>query len=149
VKIREAGQRALLSWAEGDAGFVADGSEGMRIVALKNLFDPAEGAAGGARFFAELEAEVAGELSDTCGAVEKITVFPRHAQGVVVVKFATPAAAATCLNTVNGRAFGGRAVAAQLWDGEDYAPAEAEGEEEEAARIAEFGAWLEGAAAKK
>jgi HIV Tat-specific factor 1 len=143
AKIREAGQRALLSWAEGDDGFVADGSEGMRIVALKNLFDPAEGTAGGAHFFEELEVEVAGELEAACGAIEKVTVFPRHAQGVMVVKFSTPAAAATCLNTVNGRAFGGRTVAAQLWAGEDFSEGRAEGEEEEARRLAEFGKWLE------
>jgi HIV Tat-specific factor 1 len=122
-------------------------------VVLRGLFDPAElspAAPGSAAAAAELERDVRGEAA-RAGRVGKLRVFARHPEGVVVVKFEDEEAAAACVASLGGRWFGGRRVAAALWDGlEDFAAAEAAAprsaaeEAEEAARLDAFGRELEG-----
>jgi HIV Tat-specific factor 1 len=138
ARIKELEQQVALSWTE-----EGDETLGLRIVVLRHMFTPAEAAAGGAGFAAELQEDVGAELEAKCGEIEKLTVFARHADGVVVVKFKSAGAAATCLETMNGRFFGGRRIACEYWDGvTDFRPKETEADQ--ARRLEEFGKWLEG-----
>jgi HIV Tat-specific factor 1 len=132
-------QQVRLGWAdEGDEA--GAGAGGLCIVVLRNLFGAAEAAAPG--FVAELCADVAPELEARCGALAKLTVFPRHAEGVAVAKFRTPGGAAACLTAMHGRFFGGRKLAVSYWDGsEDFT--HKEGAQEAASREESFGAWLD------
>ena len=140
ARVRALEQQVRLGWAdEGDEE--AAGSSGLCIVVLRNLFGAAEAAAPG--FVADLCADVAPELEARCGALAKLTVFPRHAEGVAVAKFRTPGAAAACLEAMHGRFFGGRRLVAQFWDGvEDFTHRETEAES--SSREASFGAFLMG-----
>jgi hypothetical protein len=84
-------------------------------VILTGLFDPRElesqlGAA------AELEADVQGECAKM-GPIEKVRLFKGHPAGAVSVKFRTEEGAQEALAKMNGRFFGGRRIAAALWDG--------------------------------
>ena len=164
--IRAASQRALLSWAEGDEGQVAGagarGAEPLKIVQLENLYDAGEAAAAGDSdaFFRELEEDLVPEVERCCGALQKITFFPRRGGGLAVIKFRAAPSATSCITHFNGRHFGGRRIACRYWDGEDFSRAgggagggggegaEGQGGEEdaeaaEARRIEAFGQWLE------
>jgi len=139
ARVRALEQQLRLSWA--DEG--TDEANGLCIVVLRNLFSPAEAAAGGAAFVDELCDDVAPELEARCGPLAKLTVFARHAQGVALAKFAGAGAAARCIELMNGRFFGGRRLACGYWDGvEDFRGKE--GEDEAAGRERDFGQWLEG-----
>jgi HIV Tat-specific factor 1 len=46
-----------------------------------------------------------------------VRLFAGNPKGVVSVKFKAEAAAKSCVEKMNGRFFGGRQVAASLWDG--------------------------------
>jgi hypothetical protein len=64
--------------------------------------------------------ELRDDLEDECsklGPLEKITVFDRHPEGVVIIKFGTAFAAEQCIKTMNGRYFGGRKLQCIYWDG--------------------------------
>jgi hypothetical protein len=111
------------------------------------MFDPAEAAAGGATFLSELEADVVPELEDACGSVSKVTVFTKHPDGVIAVKFSTAGGAATCISAMNGRYYARRKIVASFWDGiTDFSappPPAAVREADDEARIDDFGKWLE------
>ena len=158
--IRAAGQKALLSWAEGDEGFVqgalpggssssGGAGEPLKIVQFENLYDAQEAAAGGAAFLAELREDFVPEV-ERLGAIQKVTFFPQQPGGLAVVKFRSIASATSCLNLFNGRLFGGRRVVCKFWEGQDWRGGEEEEGGEEAAeaaearRIEQFGQWLEG-----
>lgn len=150
ARVRLVEQRLALSWTEaGDDDESSAVGGGVRIVILRNIFDPAEAAQGGPTFLAELEADVVPELEDACGAVSKATVFARHPEGVIAIKFASAAGAAACIGVMNGRFYAQRKISASLFDGvTDFsAPPKfvAAAEADEVARIDDFGKWLEGA----
>ena len=138
ARLRALEQQVQLSWAdEGD-----EAGAGLCIVVLRNMFGRGEAASGEADFADELRADVAPELEARCGALAKLTVFARHAEGVVVAKFREPGGAAACIEAMNGRFFGGRRVACSYWDGrEDFRCKEDESAAER--REASFGDWLE------
>jgi hypothetical protein len=75
----------------------------------------------------------------SCG---QITLFPKHADGVVVIKFESSGSAATCVDVMNGRFFAGRKLECGFWDGTDYTHRESKTEEQE--RAEKFQAWLDG-----
>ena len=76
------------------------------------------------------------------GPLEKITVFSRNSAGPVVVKFGTAYAAEECIKTMEGRWFGKRKLKCHYWDGiTNYSVKE--DDSKEAARLDEFGDWLE------
>ena len=112
------------------------------------MFDPSEATRGGVTFLSELEADVVPELEDACGSVSKATIFARHPEGVITVKFLSAAGAAACIGVMNGRFYAGRKITASLFDGvTDFsAPpvTAAVAIAEEDARIDDFGKWLEG-----
>lgn len=50
-----------------------------------------------------------------------MTIFERHPEGVVIIKFGTAYAAEQCVKVMNGRFFAGRKLQAFYWDGStDY-----------------------------
>ena len=53
------------------------------------------------------------------GVVEKLTLFPHHAAGVIMIKYKSPGAAIAALALFNGRYFGGRRIVAEFWDGKE------------------------------
>ena len=57
------------------------------------------------------------QLDDIFALVAQVKVYPHHVDGVASVKFKAPDAAAKCVSLMSGRFFGGRQVAADLWDG--------------------------------
>ncbi|KAL7517667.1 hypothetical protein ACHAWX_002574 [Stephanocyclus meneghinianus] len=136
-----------VGWDEGENGRIAGGLKGLRIIVLRNMFDPDE-------FLDDANDEKLGALEETVhteceemGTVEKITIFSKHPAGVIIVKFAQPNAASDAVNRFNGRIRrdGKQQVEASYWDGvTDYTVIDEEKEAKEAEkRLDEFGNWLE------
>jgi hypothetical protein len=78
------------------------------------MFDPSD--FNDETFSGELETDVALECGK-CGQIEKITVFSKHPNGVVIVKFNTSYASQECVKLMNGRFFGGKKLRCYFWDG--------------------------------
>ena len=135
-----------MDWDDGEVnGRISGGRKGLRIVVLKHLFDPNVEMMDDARL-----QSLEDKLRSTCttlGEVEKITVFARNPDGVVVVKFATPGAASEAVKYFNGREWNGqsRLLRSHYWDGvTDFTIRdEAKEEMEMERRHEEFGDWLE------
>uniref|UniRef100_M4BDH3 RRM domain-containing protein n=1 Tax=Hyaloperonospora arabidopsidis (strain Emoy2) TaxID=559515 RepID=M4BDH3_HYAAE len=104
----------------------------------KHMFTPAE--IEDEAFEKELQDDIHGECSKI-GEVSKITLFAKHVDGVVVVKFASSGSAARCIEVMNGRFFAGRKLECGFWDGTDYTHRESENEEDK--RAEKFQEWLE------
>lgn len=69
------------------------------------------------------------------GQIRKLLLFDRHPDGVASVSFRDPEEADYCIQTLNGRWFGGRQITAQAWDGTtDYQVEETTREREERLR---------------
>jgi hypothetical protein len=88
------------------------------------------------------------DVYHTCsefGTVEKITIFSKHVDGVVIVKFKEPNAASTAVQEYNGKIRNGRKLECIFWDGvTDYTVRNEEQEQEEAIQRQEaFGEWLD------
>ena len=75
------------------------------------------------------------------GELSKITLFAKHVDGVVIVKFASSGSAARCVEVMNGRFFAGRKLECGFWDGTDYTHRESKIEERQ--RAEKFEEWLE------
>lgn len=106
-----------LGWGEGAAD---------RHVVLRHMFGPEDAARSGdvAAWTAALREDVRAEAARH-GAVRCVRVFPGHADGVVVVKFANTLDAQRCIDALDGRYFAGRRVSAAPYDGfTDFAVAE-------------------------
>lgn len=157
VRIRQLQQEAKLSWD--DEG---DGSSGLRMVVLRNMFLPSyapvtpetanrivpETEPSREQWLKELEADIISEMELSCGVVEKAHIFPNHMDGVVLLRFKTPSAAALCLEKFDGRFFAGAKIHAEFWDGiTQFGAGESEEKrlQEEKERMDAFGQWLEGA----
>ena len=134
-------------WDEGDFnGRLTGGRKGLRIIVLKGLFDPSSSSQID-EDWEDLETNVRSEC-EQWGVVEKITVFSKHPEGVVIVKFVQPSAASEAVKAWDGRErwrmSAGR-VRAHYWDGvTDYTLRDEEQDQkEEQQRHKEFGDWLE------
>jgi hypothetical protein len=135
-----------VGWDDGDNGRITGGLKGLRIIVLKKMFDPHADFTNETEdeFLHQLETRVRTEC-ETWGNVEKITVFSKTAQGIMVVKFAQPSAASTAVKEWNGRLHHGRTVESTFWDGvTDFTIRDTEQEEKEMeSRHDEFGKWLD------
>ncbi len=89
-------------------------SKALRIVVIKNMFHPKETVAPG--FVEELQEDLDGECG-RLGPIEKMTVFERHPEGVVILKYGTAYAAEQCVKLMNNRFFAGRKLQCFYWDG--------------------------------
>uniref|UniRef100_A0AAV1UI01 RRM domain-containing protein n=1 Tax=Peronospora matthiolae TaxID=2874970 RepID=A0AAV1UI01_9STRA len=134
AKIKMFEKEKALSWNEGEVSEPA----GLRIVVIKHMFTPAE--IEDEAFAKELQEDIHDECSKI-GEVSKITLFAKHVDGVVVVKFASSGSAARCIEVMNGRFFAGRKLECGFWDGTDYTHRESKNEEDK--RAGKFQEWLE------
>eukprot|EP00300_Choanocystis_sp_HF-7_P042670 c9390_g1_i1.p1 GENE.c9390_g1_i1~~c9390_g1_i1.p1 ORF type:complete len:383 (-),score=112.00 c9390_g1_i1:123-1271(-) len=134
-KLNRAKAKQVSSW--GESGEVGS----LRIVVIKNMFDPKE-------FEQNREEEVklfGEEVQEECtrfGEVERVTVFDRHPAGPVAVKFKESSAADACIEVMNGRWFAERQLTATFFDGTDYRMKDQEKAAEEE-RFRAFQEWLE------
>ena len=91
----------------------------------------------------ELEEDVETECQKL-GGVDKVRVFHTNPEGVIVVKYKEAKHATACVDTMNGRWFGGRQISAEKWDGiTDFQVKYKETEEEQQARLDMYAAELE------
>eukprot|EP00800_Vazella_pourtalesii_P020474 TRINITY_DN724_c1_g1_i6.p1 TRINITY_DN724_c1_g1~~TRINITY_DN724_c1_g1_i6.p1 ORF type:complete len:461 (+),score=152.01 TRINITY_DN724_c1_g1_i6:45-1427(+) len=98
-----------------------------RVVILKNLFTPEEMAAN--PLLSEQVRDQIKSECEKCGKVKKAIVSERCEEGVVSVMFVEHSGADKCVQVMNGRTFGGRAMECSLWDGETCYVAEETDEE--------------------
>uniref|UniRef100_A0A2K6LHW1 HIV-1 Tat specific factor 1 n=1 Tax=Rhinopithecus bieti TaxID=61621 RepID=A0A2K6LHW1_RHIBE len=86
-----------------------------RVVIIKNMFHPMD--------FEDdplVLNEIREDLRVECskfGQIRKLLLFDRHPDGVASVSFRDPEEADYCIQTLDGRWFGGRQITAQAWDG--------------------------------
>ncbi|XP_006160767.1 HIV Tat-specific factor 1 [Tupaia chinensis] len=104
-----------------------------RVVIIKNMFHPMD--------FEDdplVLNEIREDLRVECskfGQIKKLLLFDRHPDGVASVSFRDPDEADLCIQTLDGRWFGGRQITAQAWDGTtDYQVEETSREREERLR---------------
>uniref|UniRef100_UPI0037E759B1 17S U2 SnRNP complex component HTATSF1 n=1 Tax=Semicossyphus pulcher TaxID=241346 RepID=UPI0037E759B1 len=131
-------QQKQLDWRPEKQGEVRKRHE--KVVIIRNMFHPSD--------FEEdpLELnEYREDLRTECekfGEVKKVILFDRHPDGVASVAFKEPEQADACIQSFNGRWFGGRQLSAQLWDGTtDYQVEETSREREE--RLKGWSSFLE------
>lgn len=152
-KVAKLAAKQAMDWDDGESnGRLTGGVKGLRIIVLKGMFHPSELSEDEEddedAFLAELEQQVR-RPCEAHGVVEKITVFSKNPQGVVVVKFTQPGSASEAIKTWDGLSFGlrkqKRKVEAIFWDGvEDFTVRDEEKElKEMEKRHDEFGAWLD------
>ncbi|KAM7132101.1 LOW QUALITY PROTEIN: 17S U2 SnRNP complex component HTATSF1-like [Molossus nigricans] len=126
-----------------------DGPSRMRheqVVIIKNMFHPMD--------FEDdplVLNEIREDLRVECskfGQIKKLLLFDRHPDGVASVSFRDPEEADYCIQTLDGRWFGGRQITAQVWDGTtDYQVEETTREREE--RLKGWEAFLNSPEANK
>ncbi|XP_055455642.1 HIV Tat-specific factor 1 [Psammomys obesus] len=104
-----------------------------RVVILKNMFHPMD--------FEDdplVLNEIREDLRVECskfGQIRKLLLFDRHPDGVASVSFREPEEADCCIQSLDGRWFGGRQITAEAWDGTtDYQVEETSREREERLR---------------
>jgi hypothetical protein len=149
-KVAKLAALQAVDWDEGEInGRITGGRKGLRIIVLKHVFDPALLPDDEDTFFSRLDQDLRARC-EAYGAVEKITVFSSHPDGVVICKFAIPGAASEAIKDLNDKSWKkdgsrGPKVEAAFWDGvtdftrHDTVKEEREGQD----RHDQFGAWLE------
>mmetsp|Transcript_4481 Transcript_4481/g.6568 ORF Transcript_4481/g.6568 Transcript_4481/m.6568 type:complete len:702 (+) Transcript_4481:164-2269(+) len=179
-KKRQVARTALLqaiTWDEGDYnGRITGGIKGLRIIVLKNVFKLGEiekarkkaivnknSQDGGDVAEDEFLQSIEGIVRQECqafGVVEKITIFSKNVNGIVIVKFSQPTSASDAINFYNsgghrnnkidkngkGHHYHKATIEASYWDGvTDYTVRDEVKEEEDAKkRHEDFGNWLDG-----
>jgi len=146
-KVAKLAALQAIGWDEGDNGRITGGIKGLRIIVIKHVFTLQELSNGNSNEDAILQ-QVEHDVYNTCsefGTVEKITIFSKHVDGVVIVKFKEPTAASTAVQEYNGKIRKGRKLECIFWDGvTDYTVRNEEQEQEEAIKRQEaFGEWLD------
>lgn len=147
-KVAKLAALQAIGWDEDDDnGRITGGRKGLRIVVLKHVFTLEElqqQQQGEDAILEKLQYEIRNEC-EQWGTVEKITVFSKHKDGIVIVKFAQPSAASTAVKEFDGRPHKGRRMECIFWDGvTDYTVRDEEKEARDAKkRQEEFGEWLE------
>lgn len=131
-----------LSWNE-------EGLEdkGLKIVVLYNVFKPEDFKSIfiilliiDKNFSNKLEKWV----NDECGKfghIDKITVFEKNVDGVIIVKFASSVSAEKCITFMKGKKFNGNIIISEFWDGVTNFQVKDDSEEEE--RLNKFGDKIE------
>ena len=136
-----------VGWDEAeDNGRITGGLKGLRIIVLKYVFNPSKNDNDDI-YLHGIESNIRKEC-EQWGNVEKITMFARNPDGIVIVKFSQPLAASQAVDTFNGQKSNelpGKNIEAIFWDGvTDYTiHDEAKEEAETEKRHEEFGKWLE------
>lgn len=144
-----------ITWDEGDYnGRITGGIKGLRIIVLKHVFtlkdiekaiyvNPEKGED---ELLESIESMIRKECEEF-GVVEKITIFSKNADGVVIVKFSQPSAANDAINFYNNgiQPHYAMKIEASFWDGvTDFTVHDEVREEEDTKkRLDDFGNWLE------
>lgn len=145
-----------ITWDEGDYnGRITGGIKGLRIIVLKHVFtikdindaknlnkDKGEDI-----LFHAIESRIRKECEEF-GVVEKITIFSKNIDGVVIVKFSQPSSANDAINFYNSNKHQKNninLIEASYWDGvTDFTVRDEIQEEAEAKkRLDDFGNWLD------
>ncbi|KAL4790190.1 hypothetical protein BDV19DRAFT_372732 [Aspergillus venezuelensis] len=147
----------LTDWDDDEPSALVDtNSKFEKVVILKHMFtlqeldeDPAA--------ILDIKEDIRDECSKL-GEVTNVVLYDKEEAGVVSVRFSNPESARACVQTMNGRFFGGTAVETYISDGserfrktnekraalEDLAEKGFDAEDEdENQRLDEFGTWLE------
>ncbi|XP_041515443.1 HIV Tat-specific factor 1 homolog [Microtus oregoni] len=104
-----------------------------QVVIIKNMFHPTD-FEDDPLVLNEIREDLRAECSKF-GQIRKLLLFDRHPDGVASVSFREPEDADYCIQTLDGRWFGGRQITAQAWDGTtDYQVEETSREREERVR---------------
>mmetsp|Transcript_11617 Transcript_11617/g.11684 ORF Transcript_11617/g.11684 Transcript_11617/m.11684 type:complete len:232 (-) Transcript_11617:37-732(-) len=154
---RMAAVQAIGCWGDDDSeqnGRIVGGRKGLCIVVLKGIFNPRTVYISNEEedmFFSKLEVQIRNKCEENCGSLEKMTVFAKHPDGVMILKFTLPSSATMAvkhfdgITELNGKPIGQK-VRASYWDGvTDYTVKDEEKEEKELEqRHSEFGDWLDG-----
>lgn len=160
LKVMQAAHKQTLTWNEDDDGGGVRRRDQLTIVVLHHAFDQPYSASLPSEeqriaYFASVERRVVG-LCEPYGAIDKVTLFSKHLEGVVIVRYHTNHAA-YCLVEALGRGGGDeKSMRASYWDGTtDYSaepgstPASQQPEESppqengEAGEDDEYSRWLE------
>ncbi|XP_059621278.1 HIV Tat-specific factor 1-like [Phlebotomus argentipes] len=86
-----------------------------KVVVVKNLFAP-ETFDKEVQLILEYQNDLREECAK-CGTVRKVVIYDRHAEGVAQVTMADPEEADLVVKLLDGRFFGKRKLAAEIWDG--------------------------------
>jgi HIV Tat-specific factor 1 len=133
-------QQKELGWEEEEG----DGGKPNVHVVLKGMFTLEDTLNEGPGFVKELREDVASEAGRVSGGsgVASVTVFEHNPEGVVVVKFHEPVAAARCIAAMDGRFFAGRRISATPYDRRTNFKVE-ETEEHKRLRLERWQKWLD------
>lgn len=135
-----ANMERVAGWGDPD-----DQAEGLRIVILRGMFEPADfDEAGREAFFATLEEDIRLDFEEKFGPIKRITVCENHPDGVVQVKFERAGDAERCMHAVHNRFYNGHQIECFYWDGKTNYKIAPETAEQQQQRIDEFGKWLTG-----
>jgi hypothetical protein len=112
----------------------------LKIMVLRKVFEPKE-------FIQNpgLYGTVVRDWTEVCGRFGKVTLvkpIEAHPEGIVIVRFDTPQAAALAIGELDGAEYHGREITAEPWDGTDLAVREASQDEEQ--RIVRYEQFLDG-----
>jgi HIV Tat-specific factor 1 len=149
-KVAKLAALQAMDWDEGEFnGRLTGGRKGLRIVVLKGMFD----AIGLGKLqerdeenvLHRLEQDLRNSCEEWGATIEKMTVFSKNKEGVVVLKFAQPGAASKVVKQMNGLTMDGRTVEASFWDGKtDFTVVDEEAVTKELEHRHEaFGDWLD------
>lgn len=128
VKVMQAAQKQALSWNEDDDGGGVRKRDLLTIIVLEQAFDPvALAGSGSSNSKAELLKALERRVATACGAfgeIDKITVYSKHPDGVVIVRYRTNYAAQQCRDQLNGQQWvpgSSSGLRVLYWDGKtDY-----------------------------
>lgn len=137
----------LTDWDDDDPATTQPASKHDKVVILNHMFtlselndDPAA--------ILDIKEDIREECSKL-GEVTNVVLFDKEEAGVASVRFSNVDAALACVQVMNGRHFGGKAIEAHIATGKERFKKSTDksygddGEGEEKARLDEFGSWLE------
>jgi RNA recognition motif-containing protein len=141
-----------ITWDEGDYnGRITGGLKGLRIIVLKHAFtlkdiqrSIRQNKHDGEDLLLESIEQKVRKQCEQFGVVEKITIFSKNADGVVVVKFSQPSSASDTIAFYRNDNDTLKNIEASYWDGvTDYTVRdEVQEQEENEKRLDDFGNWL-------
>ena len=145
-----------MGWDSGENGRIAGGLKGLTIVVLKHVFleEELRRDRGGKdaeenedRALAVVERDLV-EAVEPFGTIEKVTVFSKSEEQVIIIKFKEVEAADECVRSMDGRKNWrnlGLTISAHFWDGvTDYTNVtDEQKQEEEEKRHEDFGNWID------
>ena len=151
IGVANSATKQALSWNdEEDLG--VNNKTALKIVVIQGMFSPynfLKGDIDEDKELKELEEDIVEECTLKCGIIEKLTIFSKHPQGIIVVKFNKAFAAEQCIKLMDGRYYNKVKLRCFYWDGStNYSLSTINSADnleikKETERLEEFGNWLE------